>query len=554
MNFYSLNKLTIYIFRKTNTNFQDSLLLWFGVFFLFGCKLHSQELKIGVKKNDSTYIYNDIKTSQRDSILLKYQLKGYLNVSYEWNKSKQDSTKFDLILILRKPILWVSVIENAKENSKTISWNDYLKLIDKKKNELELQGRLFDQIHPKDLGIKNDTLFVKWTLKERQTRRIDKIVFSESKNFPANFTKRWKKDFEKKTLNQKNLDRLYQASKSIGFMAPIKYPEVLFTNDSSKVYVSFTKNNWNQAEGIIGFNNDEQGNLKWNGFLDLTLYNTFQMGEKFHLDWRNNGFGQNNLELKIQLPYLFGSKIGTEADLHIFRQDSTFQTTNLKWQMSYLWNMETSLFVGIQTTESSDIQNINNNTLQDFENQFYFIGLQYQFRRETIPNLIPTKYTLKLQSGFGNRTTNTQKTNQWNLVFQGQIRWDLDQRNSLFIKGNGFYLQSENYLINELPRFGGINNIRGFIENSIQASTFSSLASEYQLKLGTNFYIHSIIDYGYFEDKSSNLKNNLKSFGIGFGLQNKNSIFNLQFANGIFGNQDFDFQNTLTHLSFKTFF
>lgn len=524
------------------------------MFFLFGCKIQSQELETGVKKNDSTYIHNDIKTSQRDSILLQYQLKGYLNVSYEWNKSKQDSTKFDLILILRKPILWVSVIENAKENSKTISWNDYLKLIDKKRNELELQGRLFDQIHPKDIRIKNDTLFVEWTLNEKQTRRIDKIVFSESKNFPANFTKRWKKDFEKKTLNQKNLDRLYQASKSIGFMAPIKYPEVLFTKDSSKVYVSFTKNNWNQAEGIIGFNNDEQGNLKWNGFLDLTLYNTFLMGEKFHLDWRNNGFGQNNLELEIHLPYLFGSKIGTEADLHIFRQDSTFQTTNLKWRMSYLWNMETSLFVGIQATESSDIQNVNNNILQDFENQFYFIGFQYQFRRETIPNLIPTKYMLKLQNGFGNRTTNTQKTNQWNLEFQGQIRWDLDQRNSLFIKGNGFYLQSENYLINELPRFGGINNIRGFIENSIQASTFSSLASEYQLKLGSNFYIHSIIDYGYFEDKSSNLKNILKSFGLGFGIQNKNSIFHLQFANGIFGNQNFDFQNTLTHLRFKTFF
>lgn len=526
----------------------------FGVIFLFGCKIHCQELDIVVKKNDSTYIYKEIKTSQRDSILLQYQLKGYLNVSYEWNKSKQDSTKFELKLTLRKPILWVSVIENAKENSKTISWNDYLKLIDKKKNELELQGRLFDQIQPKDIRIKNDTLFVEWKLKEREKRRIDKIVFSESKNFPTNFSKRWKKDFEKKTLNQKNLDKLYQASKSIGFMAPIKYPEVLFTNDSTKVYISFSNNNWNQAEGIIGFNNDEQGNLKWNGFLDLTLYNTFQIGEKFHLDWRNNGFGQNNLQLKIQLPYLFGTKIGTEADLHIFRQDSTFQTTNLKWKMEYLWNMETSLFVGIQTTESSDIQNVNNNILQDFENQYYFIGLQYQFRRETIPNLIPTKYMLKLQSGFGNRTTNTQKTKQWNLDFQGQIRWDLDQRNSLFIKGNGFYLQSENYLINELPRFGGINNIRGFIENSIQASTFSSLASEYQLKLGSNFYIHSIIDYGYFEDKSNNLKNNLKSFGFGFGLQNKNSIFHLQFANGIFNNQNFDFQNTLTHLSFKTFF
>lgn len=554
MNFYSLNKLITYTFSKTSNHFHNSFQIWLGVILLLGCKIHSQEKEIGFNKNDSIIEYREINTTQRDSILLQYQRKGHLNLSYEWSKSKQDSTKLELKLYLRNPVRWVSLNQNSRENFKTISWEEYIKLISEKKSKLELQGKLFDQIQPKDISIKSDTLFVEWKLKERELRKIDKIVFSESKNFPTNYQKRWKKDFEKKTLNQKNLDRLYQASKSIGFMEPIKYPEVLFTNDSSKVYVSFTKNNWNQAEGIIGFNNDDQGNLKWNGFLDLTLYNTFQMGEKFHLDWRNNGFGQNNLELEIHLPFLFGSKIGSQAELHIFRQDSTFQTTNLKWKMEYLWNMETSTYFGIQTTESSDIQNTNNNILKDFENQFYFFGLQYQYRREIVPNLIPTKYMLKLQSGFGNRTTNAQKTTQWNLDFQGQIRWDLDQRNSLFIKGIGYYLQSENYLINELPRFGGINNIRGFIENSIQASAFSSLASEYQLKLGTNFYIHSIIDYGYFEDKSSNLKNNLKSFGFGFGLQNRNSIFHLQFANGIFGNQNFDFQNTLTHLSFKTFF
>lgn len=522
-----------------------------------GIKSHSQE--VAIKKSIADTIIS-FKTNpkknlqtQIDSLLNFYQEKGYLNISYEKKNTDSDSNPHTIIVSLKNKVNWVMVQEKEKFEQ-LMPWKDYLTYREKKKSQFEIQGRLFDQIIISEINIIDDTLFIQWSENERKTRKIDKIVFTESKSLPKNFQKRWNKDFSNKTLNQKNLDQLYQTIKSAGFIEPVKYPEVLFTNDSSKVYLAFTKNNWNQAEGIVGFNNDEQGNLKWNGFLDLTLYNTFLMGEKFHLDWRNNGFGQNNLELEIDLPYLFGSKFGTQADLHIFRQDSTFQTTNFQWKLEYLWNMETSIFAGIRTTESSDIQNLNTSNLQDFENQFYLLGLEYFYRREAVPNLIPTKYRLNLQTGFGSRSTNLQTTNQWNVDFHGQIRWDLDQRNSLFVKGVGFYLQSENYLINELPRFGGINNIRGFIENSIQASAFSCIATEYQFRLGNNFYLHSIIDYGYFEDKSSNLKNDLKSLGFGFGLQNRNSIFHLQFANGIFGNQNFDFQNTLTHLSFKTFF
>ncbi len=44
---------------------------------------------------------------------------------------------------------------------------------------------------------------------------------------------------------------------------------------------------------------------------------------------------------------------------------------------------------------------------------------------------------------------------------------ELNSKNSIFIKNQSYYLQSDSYVINELYRFGGINSIRGFNENSL---------------------------------------------------------------------------------------
>ena len=48
--------------------------------------------------------------------------------------------------------------------------------------------------------------------------------------------------------------------------------------------------------------------------------------------------------------------------------------------------------------------------------------------------------------------------------------FNLNYKNSIYLKNSTQLLNSENYLTNELFRFGGINSIRGFNENSIDAS------------------------------------------------------------------------------------
>jgi hemolysin activation/secretion protein len=115
-------------------------------------------------------------------------------------------------------------------------------------------------------------------------------------------------------------------------------------------------------------------------------------------------------------------------------------------------------------------------------------------------------------------------------------------------------LKSEQYIINELYRFGGINSIRGFNENSLQANQFTSLLTEYRYLINPSIYIHSIIDYGYYQDQSINRKGSLIGLGIGIGLQTKNGLFNIIYANGSSNNEAIKSSNSIVHLSFKTIF
>jgi hemolysin activation/secretion protein len=156
--------------------------------------------------------------------------------------------------------------------------------------------------------------------------------------------------------------------------------------------------------------------------------------------------------------------------------------------------------------------------------------------------------------GFGSRNSNLSKNNQ----IYANLEWShilfLDSKNNIQIKSQNYFLQSNEYIVNELYRFGGIHSIRGFNENSLQGNVFSSILTEYRYVIAPNLYIHSITDYGYFKDTLSKENNNLLGFGFGFGLLTKNGFLNLIYANGSTKNQSIKLSNSLVHLSFRIYF
>jgi hemolysin activation/secretion protein len=115
-------------------------------------------------------------------------------------------------------------------------------------------------------------------------------------------------------------------------------------------------------------------------------------------------------------------------------------------------------------------------------------------------------------------------------------------------------LKSDTYIINELYRFGGINSIRGFAENSLQANFMTAIITEYRYIISPDLYLHSIIDYGYYQDDSTNSKGNLLGFGLGLGVQTKNGLLKLAIANGSAKNQQIKFYNTIITICYNVKF
>lgn len=384
-------------------------------------------------------------------------------------------------------------------------------------------------------------------------RNITDLVIVGYDKFPTGIKKAITKKAKKATFNQDNLKQINDTFDKLQFVNQIKYPEILFTTDSTKIFVYVEKSKPNKFDGFIGFSNDDQSKLTFNGYLDLQLQNILNTGEKFNLYWKNDGNRQTSFNIGTELPYIFKSPIGIKANLRIFKQDSTFQNTVTDLNLGYYFAYNTKAFIGYQKTTSVDIQNTNSFSLNDFTNTFLTSSFEHL---ELNPDsfIFPEKAKVFVKFGTGNRTITSQKTSQFFTQMDVNYSFNLNQKNSIFVRNQTFYLQSDDYVINELFRFGGINSIRGFNENSLQANAFTGIIAEYRYLLASNLYLHSITDFGYFQDKTSNIEDRLLGLGFGFGLFTKNGLFNLVYANGSTSEQAIKLSNSIVHISFKTNF
>jgi hypothetical protein len=384
-------------------------------------------------------------------------------------------------------------------------------------------------------------------------RQLNDIVINGYDKFPEGHKKNLKRLFKKRTFNQENLEKLYKDIAQFQFVKQTKYPEILFTKDSTKVFVYLEKAKSNSFDGFIGFTNDENKKLIFNGYLDLTLNNAMNSGEKLALYWKSNGMDQKTFRVGAEIPYVFKSPIGMKVQLNIFKQDSTFQNTQTAIDFGYYFNYNTRLYLGYQSAESSDIKNTNTVLLSDFKNKFYTSNFEFVAYKED-DYLFPEKSNINIKLGTGSRNSKFQSNNQFFGSVNLSHNFYFNQKNIINIKSFNYYLQSDNYITNELYRFGGINSIRGFNENSLQGNTFSSLLTEYRLVLSPSIYIHSIMDYAYFQDKTTNLNGNLLGLGFGFGLLTKNGLFNFVYANGSSKDQAVQLSNSVVHISLKASF
>jgi hypothetical protein len=510
--------------------------------------------------------FNDAKGVLAETNLFSKKLSqvGFLEHQLIENKKVNDSTFYYLYNIGAKTnfihIYIGKNLEAGNWNLYTVK-NDTLKLpfgeseafLNYAIKKLETEGFSMAKVQLKNLKIYSNFVSADLSITSDKKRQLNDIVINGYDKFPEGHKNNLKRLYKKRIFNQTNLDKLYKDISQFQFIKQTKYPEILFTKDSTKVFVYVEKAKSNSFDGFIGFTNDENKKLIFNGYLDLTLNNAMNSGEKLELYWKSNGQDQKTFRVGAEIPYVFKSPIGMKVQLHIFKQDSTFQNTQTAIDFGYYFNYNTRLYLGYQSAESSDIKNSNTLLLSDFTNKFYTSNFEFIAYKED-DFLFSEKSNINVKIGAGSRNSKFQSNNQFFGSLNVSHNFYFNQKNIINIKSFNYYLQSDKYIINELYRFGGINSIRGFNENSLQGNLFSSLLTEYRLVLSPSIYLHSIIDYAYFQDKTTNLNGNLLGLGFGFGLLTKNGLFNFVYANGSTKDQAIQLSNSVVHVSLKATF
>ena len=504
--------------------------------------LFEETKNLSSKLTQLGYIENEITKAQKSN-----------DSTFNFSCALGEKVKNLYLYILPNSNLKLLGIIEAKNDTLKIPYYSVETFLKQTLSKLENQGYPLSKVQLIDLDLNKGKINASLSIELNQKRILNDIVIKGYDQFSLGHKKNLLQRYINKSFNQEIVKNIQQDFEKLNFISLTKSPEILFTKDTTKIYVYIEKSKPNKFDGFVGFSNDKNNNLTFKGYLDLQLINSINSGESLSIYWKSDGENQKTFNIETEFPYVFKSRFGIKANLNIFKKDSLFQNTKTALDFGYFFNYSTRLYVGFQSTESSDIQNTNNGTISDYKNKF--ITANFVFTRARNEDyLFPEKTKLIAKLGFGSRNSNLSKNNQ----IYANLEWShilfLDSKNNIQIKSQNYFLQSNEYIVNELYRFGGIHSIRGFNENSLQGNVFSSILTEYRYVIAPNLYVHSITDYGYFKDTLSKEKNNLLGFGFGFGLLTKNGFLNLIYANGSTKNQTIKLSNSLIHLSFRIYF
>ncbi|MEI6865111.1 POTRA domain-containing protein [Flavicella sp.] len=437
-----------------------------------------------------------------------------------------------------------------KNKSKLIEFPQLTQTINELYTFYENLGYSFTEIELKNISTKENQLVANVSINLPYQRHIDKIVLKGYNNFPHKYIKHYLHLKPNSTFNKQTINATSTALSSLNFITETRKPEVLFTKDSTQLYLYLKRKNSNKFDGLIGFTNSENGKLQFNGYLDIELNNSFNYGEQLAFFWSNNGNEQEHFKLKTKTPYIFNTPISPSINFEIYKQDSTFVNIDLIIDFDYSLNRSHTIGVTYLSENSSNLlENNSNNLVESFSKNLY--GVLYRYN-----NLLHKKTIFTIDSALRLGIKNSQNTSsqQYYLYLDLSLSEALTRKSSIYLRNRTEFLKGNELLLNELFQIGGANTIRGFYEQSIFSSSYNFTNLEYRLLTSNESYIYTFTDFAITENNDTDIFDRLYSFGLGYAYKTKGGFINLNYAFGKTNKNPFDFNQGIFHIKLTSWF
>ena len=416
----------------------------------------------------------------------------------------------------------------------------------------EEKGYSFVDVVVLNQSIVNNKLIGALQIQYKTKRTIDKISIEGYERFPKSFIKHQTPLKMGTTFNQQKIAATSNFLQRLNFVQQLKEPAVLFTNDSTFIYLYLKKKKAHQLDGLIGFNNSaNNAKLKLHGYVDIELNNLFDQGEQLGIHWQNTTQKQTSFQLKTSIPLLFNTPITMVGNFDLHKQDSTYLTTSVELGLMYQFQKH-RLKTSIQSQSSNILLSIPNTLWNDYTKISY--GLSHSFMQNKPNRFFSTEFASDLNVYTSNRTMKTDKSTQQKVDVTISYTWEINPRNYLFIQHQAAKMIGNHFLTNELMLIGGSNTIRGFNENELLSSSNQIYTVEYRLVTAVDSFFYTITDYGKNSNKIEASKTDLVGLGFGYAFKFNSGLLNISYSLGKFSNTSFDFNQSKIHLKWIQFF
>ena len=513
-------------------------------------------------------INNDVNNLELTKKIDSIRNQGYFKLEIV-EKIKIDSLKYKIKIDLNQKFENIYLLDKGSminfkdqkikiindERHYQIKINQLEGFLTKTSEDIANKGYPFNKVQLIDIKSYDQVnLYATVNIELNQKRKTDKIIIKGYENFPKAFIKHYLKYSTKDDFNLETIKKKGEEIQKLGFVRQVKDPEVLFKKDSTITYLYLEKVKNNSFDGFIGFaTNEESRKLDINGYMDIRLNNSLNYGEQININYKSTNDSDRFLKTNIIAPYIFNTPFALELNLDLTKKDSAYTKDKQSVGISYLINNKHNVSFHISSLNSTSSLEIANELIKDYKSNFKKI--KYDFKKVNFNDkLIPIKFLTSVEYSSGNRKDNSGTYNQNIYLVRAFNNFNVTEKSIIYINVESFLLNSNNYYLNEMLLFGGINSIRGFEENSIATNKMFLINSEFRFKLNNDIYINSIIDSAYYENIIEN--NSINIYGVGFGLNinTKSGVFRINYANGIRKGQDIDLKLSKIHLSFSNIF
>ena len=382
-------------------------------------------------------------------------------------------------------------------------------------------------------------------------RNIDKVIVKGYENFPKNFIKNIFKPGKSNSLDVDKALSLANKIDKTGFARNIKDPEILFTKDSSSLYLYIDKIRRNTFDGFLSFDTDENsGRINIEGYAKINLINTFNGGEKINFDFRSQKNQDRSLNSDVYIPYVFGSPLNLKYGLNLIQKDSSYTSNENLIDIDMIFgNIRSGL--GLQTNKSTSEEAIEN--VENFKSKLINVFSEYIIL-DNSDQLIPELFKISLRYGSGLKEQSGEKTNFSKYSVELHRKFNLSSKFKLQSSITRRKINSKNLVNNELLRFGGYNSIRGYDENSIFTDGYTLLKTSLNYYLNDTIYIYTIFDLANYSNEILDLDEDIYSGGLGFSSRTENGIISISYSKGNRWGNSFNLKNAKINVIFITFF